>query len=97
MLDATNNHTAFRQELLILVSLSPIAVWLGNGAVQIALLISVLIIILVVELINSAIETVVDRISEDEHELSRRAKDLGAAAVLASIINAGVVWGLALL
>ena len=93
---AWRNEAAFRQELLLVLILLPCAWWVGTTLAQQALLIFSLLLILIVELLNSAIETVVDRIGTDHHELSGRAKDLGSAAVLLSLIAAGVVWGFAL-
>ena len=73
--------------------LLPAAWWLGTTAVQRTLLIFSLLLILIVELLNSAVETVIDRIGPEHHELSGRAKNLGSAAVLISLIAAAVVWG----
>jgi diacylglycerol kinase (ATP) len=88
------NEAAFRQELVIVLILLPTALWLGETLTQRALLIFSLLAVLVVELLNSAIETVVDRIGSEPNELSGRAKDLGSAAVMISLIAAGVVWSL---
>ena len=95
--DAVRNHTAFGQELVIVAVLTPVAVWLGGDALKRAVLIGSLVLVLVVELLNSAIETVVDRIGTEPNDLSGRAKDLGSAAVLLSLITVAVVWGLVLL
>ncbi len=91
---AWRNEAAFRQELIIVLILLPTAFYLGDTATQKALLIFSLLVVLMVELLNSAIETVVDRIGSAPHELSGRAKDLGSAAVMISLLAAGVVWGL---
>ena len=88
------NEAAFRQELLLVLVLLPTACWLGTTAVQRILLIFSLLLILIVELLNSAVETVIDRIGPEYHELSGRAKNLGSAAVLISLIAAATVWGL---
>jgi diacylglycerol kinase (ATP) len=88
------NETAFRQELLLVLLLAPLACWLGTTATQRALLIFSLLLVLIVELINSAIEAIVDRIGSEHHELSGRAKDMGSAAVLVSLIAAAGVWAL---
>ena len=95
--DALVGETAFRQESLLALILIPVAVWLGEDNIERALMIGVLLITLIVELLNSAIETVVDRIGVDSNELSRKAKDLGSAAVFVSIILALAVWTLTLL
>ena len=90
------HEEAFRLELMAVIVMLPLAIWLGGGVVEKALLIGSLLLVLVVELINSAIEAVVDRISVDHHELSGRAKDIGSAAVFIALVNVAVVWGLVL-
>ena len=77
--------------------LTPAALWLGHTGVERALLIGSLIAVLIVELLNSAIEATVDRISFENHRLAKRAKDIGSAAVMLSLVNAGVVWLLIIL
>ena len=91
---AWKNEAAFRQELLLVVVLLPVAVWLGQTALERAVLIGSLIFVLVVELINSAIEAAIDRHGDELHELSGRAKDMGSAAVFVSLLLVAVVWGL---
>jgi diacylglycerol kinase (ATP) len=91
---AWRTEAAFRQECVAVVVLIPIALWLGQSAVQRALLVSSCVLVLIVELVNTAIEFVVDRVSTDHHELSGRAKDAGSAAVFTSIALAALVWGL---
>ncbi|MCJ8502815.1 diacylglycerol kinase [Desulfatitalea alkaliphila] len=91
---AWRNEAAFRQEVVAVVLLLPVAFWLGETAVQRALLAAVLLLVPLVELINSAIEAVVDRIGLEHHPLSGRAKNLGSAAVLMVLVLAAVVWGL---
>lgn len=87
---------AFRQEVLVLLLIVPLAFWLGDGGVQYALMIGSWLLVLVVELLNSAIETAVDRIGPEHHELAGRAKDIGSAAVFIAIVLSGVVWVLVL-
>jgi diacylglycerol kinase (ATP) len=94
---AVRHEDAFRQELVVIAVLAPLAWILGASGVQRALLIGSLVLVLIVELINSAIEATVDRISLERHDLAKRAKDLGSAAVMLSIANAAVVWGLVML
>ncbi|MDA0677087.1 MAG: diacylglycerol kinase [Chloroflexi bacterium] len=94
---AFSHAEAFRQELVVFVVAVVVAVLLGDTAVERAILIGVLFPVLIAELVNTAIETVVDRIGTEHHELSGRAKDIGAAAVLLSIIGAAVTWLLVLL
>jgi len=84
-------------ELVMVALLAPLALWLGHTGVERALLIGCLMLVLVVELINSAIEATVDRISFENHRLAKRAKDIGSAAVMLSLVNAGVVWLLIIL
>jgi len=89
---AWQNEAAFRQEILAVVFLVPLAFWVGKNAVERTLLLLPCFIVIITELMNSAIEAVVDRIGAEQHELSKRAKDLGSAAVLVSIILLAVVW-----
>lgn len=89
---AAANETAFQQELLLSLVLIPLAFWIGGTAVEIMILVIAVLQILIVELVNSAIEAVVDRISKERHPLSGQAKDLGSAAVMISLLIAGIVW-----
>jgi diacylglycerol kinase (ATP) len=89
---ATRHEDAFRQELILVALLAPLALWLGDTGVERAMMIGSLILILIVELLNSAVEATVDRISFENHRLAKRAKDIGSAAVMLSLANAGVVW-----
>jgi diacylglycerol kinase (ATP) len=93
---AWRTQHAFRCEVYALLVLTPVAWWLGKNGVERALLIGSGLLVVVVELLNSAIETAVDRSGDDYNELSGRAKDMGSAAVLCSIIMAGLVWLLVL-
>ena len=79
-------------ELVLVALLTPAALWLGNTGLERALLIGSLILVLIIELINSAIEATVDRISFESHRLAKRAKDIGSAAVMLSLVNAGLIW-----
>jgi diacylglycerol kinase (ATP) len=90
-------EAAFRQELVACIFLVPLAFFLGDGGVEKVLMISACLLVLIVEILNSAIEAVVDRISPIHHDLSGLAKDLGSAAVLLSIINLLIVWGLTII
>ena len=94
---AYRHEDAFRQEALLALLLIPLAIWLGDGAVERALLIGCVLLVLIVELINSAIEATVDRISLDLHPLAKRAKDIGSAAVMIALLNAALVWVLVLI
>lgn len=88
---------AFRQETWLALLLIPLALWLPVGWLATGLLIASLLLVLVVELLNSAIEAVVDRVSLENHRLAKRAKDIGSAAVLVSLLLVFVVWGSVLL
>lgn len=94
---AYTGEDAFRQEILLAAVLIPLALWLPVSGLGKALMIASVLLVLAVELINSAIEAVVDRVSLDRHALSKRAKDLGSAAVLLALINLGAVWGCVIL
>ncbi|MBA6231477.1 MULTISPECIES: diacylglycerol kinase [unclassified Colwellia] len=83
---------AFRQEVLLFITTTPLAIWLANGFIEFVLLMSGIVIIFIAELLNSAIETVVDRIGVERHELSGRAKDLGSAAVFVALCYFALVW-----
>jgi diacylglycerol kinase (ATP) len=89
---AWKNEQAFRQEIIACVLLFPLAIWIGDDGVERALLLATVLLVLVVELINSAIESVVDRLGDEYHLLSGRAKDMGSAAVLLSLLLGFVVW-----
>jgi len=93
---AYTHEDAFRQEVLLAAILIPLAFWLPASPLGKALMIGSVLLVLMVELLNSAIEATVDRISLDNHDLAKRAKDIGSAAVLVSLINVAVVWGLVL-
>lgn len=93
---AFRHEDAFRQELLLTLICIPLALWLEPGAIGRALMITALFLVLIVELVNSAVEAVVDRVSLENHHLAKRAKDIGSAAVLLSLINALAVWVLVL-
>ena len=89
---AYEHEEAFRQELLVLAIATPLGIWVGDGAVEIILLIGSILLLLVVELLNSAVEATVDRFGGEHHELSGRAKDMGSAAVLVMSIAAAMTW-----
>ena len=91
---AYRNEDAFRQEVLMAVILVPLAFYLGEDALERALMIASVMFVIIVELLNSAVAAPVDRISLENHSLAKRAKDIGSAAVLLSLVNLVVVWGL---
>ncbi|MBP8275810.1 MAG: diacylglycerol kinase [Propionivibrio sp.] len=84
---------AFRQEVLLAAILIPLAFVLPVSWGGRATMVASVLLVLIVELINSAIEAVVDRVSLDRHHLSKRAKDIGSAAVFLALLNVAVVWG----
>jgi diacylglycerol kinase (ATP) len=88
------NEAAFRQELFLGILLVPVAIIFAQTSIELALLLGSLFLVLIVELLNSGIEAVVDRISDEHHELSGRAKDLGAAAVMTALLNVIVIWSI---
>ena len=83
---------AFRQEAIAAVVLLPASFWVARGWVEAALMAGSILIVLIVELLNTGIETVVDRIGPEWHDLSKRAKDMGSAAVLLSLLLCGGIW-----
>ena len=87
---------AFRQEVLLAAVLLPLACWLGRGWVETALLTASVVLVLITELLNSGIEAAIYRIGPELHDLSKRAKDMGSAAVLLSLLLCGAVWAAAL-
>ncbi|MEO8599148.1 MAG: diacylglycerol kinase [bacterium] len=95
--EAYRNEDAFRQEILLAAVLVPLAFFLKHDMFGRALMISCVLLLLIVELLNSAIEATVDRISLEDHRLAKRAKDIGSAAVLVSLVNLVIVWTLVLL
>jgi len=93
---AFRHEDAFRQEVIAAVLLLPLALWLGNSGVERALMVFSVLLVLIVELLNSAVEATVDRISLENHALAKRAKDIGSAAVMVSLLNLLIVWALVL-
>jgi diacylglycerol kinase (ATP) len=89
---AYSGESAFRQETWLAVVLLPSAFWLGRNAIEVTLLVATVLLVLIVELLNSAIEAVVDRVSFDWHDLSKRAKDIASAAVLLSLLLCAGIW-----
>jgi len=89
---AWKNEAAFREEVLLAVVAIPLALYLGRSGGDRALLVGSIILVLIVEILNSAVEAVVDKASPEKHELAKRAKDMGSAAVLLSLVNAAAIW-----
>lgn len=93
---AYKNEDAFRQEVRLALLLIPLAVYLGHSSLERAAMVACVFLVIIVELLNSSVEATVDRISLDHHLLAKRAKDIGSAAVLMSLLNLLVVWALIL-
>lgn len=85
-------ESAFRQELTLLILLTPIAALLPISLLEKSLLVSSLVMVLVIELLNSSVEAAIDRISFDHHDLSKRAKDFGSAAVMLALLITALTW-----
>lgn len=93
---AYRNEAAFRQECWLVLLLLPVALIWDVGLVPRLLLVGSLVLVLVVELLNSAVEAVVDKASPEYHELAGRAKDMGSAAVLLTLLLMVLTWLLVL-
>ena len=89
---AFQEESAFRQELTLLVLLTPIAFVLPISLLEKSLLVSSLVMVLVIELLNSSVEAAIDRISFEHHDLSKRAKDFGSAAVMLALLVSALLW-----
>ena len=89
-------ETAFRQEALLALFLLPAAFWLGRHWIEVSVLAGSVLLVLIVELLNTGIESAIDRIGPEWHDLSKRAKDMGSAAVLLSLLLCGGIWAAAL-
>ncbi|EOU2519084.1 diacylglycerol kinase [Vibrio cholerae] len=90
---AFQHEAAIRQELALLVIAAGVLCLLGLPILERLLMFSSVVLVLIIELVNSAIEAVVDRVGSERHELSGRAKDIGSAAVMVSLLLAGLIWG----
>jgi len=86
------DEPAFRQEAIAAVVLLPASFWLGRDWVDTALLAGSVLLVMIVELLNTAVEAAIDRIGPEWHDLSKRAKDMGSAAVLLSLVLCGSIW-----
>lgn len=89
------HETAFRQEMLLTILLFPVGIWLANDWLEASLLLGSLLLVLIVELLNTGIESAIDRIGPEWHDLSKRAKDMGSAAVLLSLLLCLGIWAAA--
>jgi diacylglycerol kinase (ATP) len=89
---AFKEESAFRQELTLFILLAPIAMFLPVGLFEKAVLISSLVLVMAIELLNSSVEAAIDRISFEHHDLSKRAKDFGSAAVMLTLLITLILW-----
>ena len=90
------DEAAFRLEACFAFVLLPLSFWIGRSWVEVALLAGSILLVMMIELLNTGIETAIDRVGLERHPLSKRAKDMGSAAVFLSLLLAGGVWGAAL-
>jgi len=90
------HEPAFRLEACIAIVAVPLAFWVGRDWVQVALLAGSVLLMMMVELLNTAVETAIDRIGPEWHALSKRAKDMGSAAVLLATLLSLGIWAAAL-
>lgn len=95
-LQAAWGEKAFRQEAVAAVILVPAAFWLGRNWVEVALLAGSVWLVMVVELLNTGIEAAIDRVGPEWHALSKRAKDMGSAAVLMALLVCAAIWSTAI-
>ena len=91
-LRAAWGEAAFRQEAIAALVLVPAAFWLGRSWIEVSLLAGSVLLLMIVELLNTAVEAAIDRIGPEWHALSARAKDLGSAAVLLSLLLCTGIW-----
>ena len=94
---AWKHEAAFREEVLLALVTIPLAIYLGKTGIERALMIGSILLILIVEILNSGLEAIVDKASPEKHELAKRAKDMGSAAVLLALTSAAITWGCILL
>ena len=90
------HEAAFRQEIMLSLLLTPVIIMVDVTPGERALLVASLLLVLITEILNTAVEVVIDRIGHEDHVLSGRAKDLGSAAVMLSLIGAALIWGIVL-
>ena len=86
------NETAFRQEAIAALLLVPLGCWLGQSWMERSVLAATVVLVLIVELLNTCVEAAIDRVGPEWHALSKRAKDMGSAAVFLSLLVCGGTW-----
>lgn len=90
--DAWKHESAFRQEVVLALVMIPLAVWVPVSPIERAFLVATVLLVIIVELLNSSVEAAIDRIGLERHSLSKRAKDIGSAAVLVALLLCAFVW-----
>ena len=90
------SEPAFRQEALLSMVMLPLSFWLGTNWTESALLAGSVVLVMVVELLNTAVETAIDRVGPEWNHLSKRAKDMGSAAVLMTLVLCASIWACAI-
>jgi diacylglycerol kinase (ATP) len=92
--------TLFREQvnarihLLAVALITPLGLWLGLSLPEWCDIVICMGLVITAEAFNTALEYLVDLVSPDHHALAGKAKDVGAAAVLLSVIFCAVVWAL---
>src|SRR5688572_8226060 len=94
--DAWRHESAFRQEIMLAAVLIPVAWLVPVTRGERALLVATVLLVMIVELLNTGVEVAIDRISFEHHSLSKRAKDIGSAAVLVALLLLALVWAIVL-
>jgi diacylglycerol kinase (ATP) len=89
---AFKEESAFRQELTLFILLTPVAALLPVSLFEKAVLTCSLVLVMAIELLNSSVEAAIDRISFEHHDLSKRAKDFGSAAVMLALLICFILW-----
>lgn len=90
------HEAAFRQEITLSLLLAPVIIMVDVTPAERALLVISLLLVLITEILNTAVEVTIDRIGHEDHVLSGRAKDMGSAAVMLSLVGAAIIWGIVL-
>ncbi|CAA6807626.1 MAG: Diacylglycerol kinase (EC [uncultured Sulfurovum sp.] len=92
LVHAIKNETSFKLELLIALAVLPAIYFMPFELVHKLLLLITYFMIMIAELLNSAVENVVDLVTKDIHPLAKAAKDIGATAVLFTVILHLLCW-----
>lgn len=90
------NDAAIRQVSIVVFVLCVLALFMPVTRLEMLLLILPLLLVALVEYLNSAIEAMVDRVSLEDHPLSKVAKDYASVAVAIAVVMSLVSWGVVL-